>query len=67
MDQMSLFNADESPLLTAWYGDEGKRYHLAGHDIMKGDLQLHWEHRIAKSSKVRQPRINLTFRLIREI
>lgn len=35
--------------------------------IMKGDLQLHWEHRIAKSSKTMQPRINLTFRLIREI
>jgi alkylated DNA repair dioxygenase AlkB len=35
--------------------------------IMKGDLQEHWEHRIAKSMKVRQPRINLTFRLIKEI
>ncbi|WP_370896458.1 alpha-ketoglutarate-dependent dioxygenase AlkB family protein [Chryseobacterium gossypii] len=35
--------------------------------IMKGDLQLHWEHRIAKSAKPMQPRINLTFRLIREL
>ncbi|MBT2619446.1 alpha-ketoglutarate-dependent dioxygenase AlkB [Chryseobacterium sp. ISL-6] len=35
--------------------------------IMKGDLQLHWEHRIAKSVKPMQPRINLTFRLIKEL
>ncbi|MBK1896658.1 alpha-ketoglutarate-dependent dioxygenase AlkB family protein [Chryseobacterium paridis] len=35
--------------------------------IMKGDLQLHWEHRIAKSIKPMQPRINLTFRLIKEL
>ncbi|WP_027379553.1 alpha-ketoglutarate-dependent dioxygenase AlkB family protein [Chryseobacterium daeguense] len=35
--------------------------------IMKGDLQVHWEHRIAKSVKRMKPRINLTFRLIREI
>lgn len=34
--------------------------------IMKGDLQLHWEHRIAKSVKPMKPRINLTFRMIRE-
>lgn len=31
---------------------------------MKGDLQEHWEHRIAKSTKRMQERINLTFRLI---
>ncbi len=30
--------------------------------IMKGDLQEHWEHRIAKSTISMQPRINLTFR-----
>ncbi|MCJ8154068.1 alpha-ketoglutarate-dependent dioxygenase AlkB [Chryseobacterium sp. SSA4.19] len=35
--------------------------------IMKGDLQLHWEHRIAKSAQPLKPRINLTFRMIREI
>jgi len=35
--------------------------------IMKGDLQVHWEHRIAKSDKAMDPRINLTFRMIREI
>ncbi|MFN1219262.1 alpha-ketoglutarate-dependent dioxygenase AlkB family protein [Chryseobacterium kwangjuense] len=34
--------------------------------IMKGDLQMHWEHRIAKSVKPMKPRINLTFRMIRE-
>jgi alkylated DNA repair dioxygenase AlkB len=33
--------------------------------IMKGDLQTHWEHRIAKSIKPMQPRINLTFRFIK--
>ncbi|MCJ8154149.1 alpha-ketoglutarate-dependent dioxygenase AlkB [Chryseobacterium sp. SSA4.19] len=32
--------------------------------IMKGDLQEHWEHRIAKSRLQMEPRINLTFRLI---
>ncbi|SDR10059.1 Alkylated DNA repair dioxygenase AlkB [Chryseobacterium soldanellicola] len=35
--------------------------------IMKGDLQIHWEHRIAKSTKPMQPRINLTFRLVKEL
>lgn len=35
--------------------------------IMKGDLQLNWEHRIAKSVKSMKPRINLTFRLVNEI
>jgi len=33
--------------------------------IMKGDLQEHWEHRIAKSSLPMKERINLTFRFIR--
>jgi alkylated DNA repair dioxygenase AlkB len=35
--------------------------------IMKGDLQVYWEHRIAKSVQPLEPRINLTFRMIREI
>jgi alkylated DNA repair dioxygenase AlkB len=35
--------------------------------IMKGDLQENWEHRIAKSNKSMQPRINLTFRLIKQM
>ena len=32
--------------------------------LMKGDLQEHWEHRIAKSTRPMKPRINLTFRRI---
>jgi alkylated DNA repair dioxygenase AlkB len=32
--------------------------------IMKGDLQQQWEHRIPKSARALQPRINLTFRII---
>lgn len=32
--------------------------------LMKGGLQQYWEHRIAKSATVMQPRINLTFRII---
>nr|WP_314499305.1 alpha-ketoglutarate-dependent dioxygenase AlkB [uncultured Chryseobacterium sp.] len=35
--------------------------------IMKGDLQEHWEHRIAKSSLPMKERINLTFRLIHNV
>jgi len=35
--------------------------------IMKGDLQENWEHRIAKSTTPMKQRINLTFRLIREL
>ncbi|UKB86026.1 alpha-ketoglutarate-dependent dioxygenase AlkB [Chryseobacterium sp. MEBOG06] len=34
--------------------------------IMKGDLQEHWEHRIAKSGVPMKERINLTFRLLKE-
>ena len=34
--------------------------------IMKGDLQKHWEHRIAKSTVPMKERINLTFRLINQ-
>lgn len=32
--------------------------------IMKGDLQVNWEHRIAKSMKPMKPRVNLTFRIV---
>ena len=35
--------------------------------IMKGDLQEHWEHRIAKSTIPMKERINLTFRLTNEL
>lgn len=51
--------------------DHRKKYSLALEHgsllIMKGDLQINWEHRIAKSIRKMKPRINLTFRLIREI
>jgi len=32
--------------------------------VMKGDLQMNWEHRIAKSMKPMKPRVNLTFRVV---
>lgn len=32
--------------------------------IMKGNLQQNWEHRIAKSARPMQPRVNLTFRVV---
>ena len=35
--------------------------------IMKGDLQENWEHRIAKSTTPMKERINLTFRLVRQL
>jgi len=35
--------------------------------LMKGDLQEHWEHRIAKSVLYMKERINLTFRLVSEL
>lgn len=35
--------------------------------LMKGNLQTEWEHRIAKSVKLLQPRINLTFRMVHEL
>lgn len=51
--------------------DHQKKYSLALENgsllIMKGNLQVNWEHRIAKSTRKMNPRINLTFRLIREI
>lgn len=34
--------------------------------LMKGDLQQHWEHRIAKSTLRMKGRINLTFRKVNE-
>lgn len=35
--------------------------------IMRGNLQEHWEHRIAKSRLPMTERINLTFRLVKEM
>lgn len=32
--------------------------------VMSGATQHHWQHQIARTSKVLQPRLNLTFRLI---
>jgi len=32
--------------------------------LMKGGLQEHWEHRIAKSNKPMKARVNLTFRVV---
>lgn len=32
--------------------------------IMKGTTQTHWLHRLSKSTKIKHPRINLTFRTI---
>lgn len=32
--------------------------------IMKGALQLNWDHRIAKSLRPMKPRVNLTFRVV---
>jgi alkylated DNA repair dioxygenase AlkB len=40
---------------------------LLGHGsllVMSGATQHHWQHQIARTSKVSQPRLNLTFRLI---
>ena len=33
--------------------------------VMSGATQHHWQHQVAKSRRVMQPRLNLTFRLIR--
>ncbi len=50
-----------------------KRDHKVKHQIilgngsvltMKGDIQHHWQHQVAKSAKSMTPRINLTFRRI---
>jgi len=32
--------------------------------IMKGDLQHHWQHQVAKSKKAMRARVNLTFRFV---
>jgi len=32
--------------------------------LMQGNAQEHWQHQIAKTKKVKTPRINLTFRII---
>jgi alkylated DNA repair dioxygenase AlkB len=34
--------------------------------LMKGDMQHHWEHRIAKSTRPMKERVNLTFRVIHQ-
>ncbi|WP_461791010.1 alpha-ketoglutarate-dependent dioxygenase AlkB [Pedobacter sp.] len=50
--------------------DHRKRYALPlAHGsllLMKGAIQLNWEHRIAKSTRSMGARINLTFRQINE-
>jgi len=35
--------------------------------VMKGELQHYWQHQVAKSAKVKRPRINLTFRTIKTL
>ena len=35
--------------------------------VMKGELQHYWQHQVAKSAKVKGPRINLTFRTIKTL
>ncbi|WP_415327335.1 alpha-ketoglutarate-dependent dioxygenase AlkB family protein [Chryseobacterium sp. MMS23-Vi53] len=51
--------------------DHRQKYSLALQNgsllIMKGNLQVDWEHRIAKSTKSMKPRINLTFRMVKEL
>ena len=48
--------------------DHGKKHSLELTNgsllVMKGDLQLHWEHSIPKSSESLGARVNLTFRTI---
>ena len=33
--------------------------------VMSGQTQAHWQHALMKSTRVTQPRVNLTFRTIR--
>lgn len=33
--------------------------------LMKGETQHHWHHQLPKSKRIQQPRINLTFRIIK--
>ena len=51
--------------------DHKQKQHILLEDgsvlIMKGDLQHHWQHRVAKSAKVINPRMNLTFREIKTL
>jgi alkylated DNA repair dioxygenase AlkB len=50
--------------------DHKQKQHILLEDgsilVMKGDLQHHWQHQVAKSAKVKGPRINLTFRKIKK-
>jgi alkylated DNA repair dioxygenase AlkB len=34
--------------------------------VMEGSTQRHWQHAIAKSACIRSPRVNLTFRRMKE-
>jgi alkylated DNA repair dioxygenase AlkB len=49
--------------------DHSRKYSLLLEDgsylLMKGDFQDQWQHRIAKSSKPLNPRVNLTFRVMK--
>jgi alkylated DNA repair dioxygenase AlkB len=49
--------------------DHKQKQHILLEDgsvlIMKGDLQHHWQHQVAKSAKIQNTRINLTFRTIK--
>ncbi|WPO81328.1 alpha-ketoglutarate-dependent dioxygenase AlkB [Chryseobacterium sp. JJR-5R] len=53
------------------FDDRKKKYSLPLQHgsllIMKGGLQIHWEHRMSKSENIQEPGINITFRMIREI
>lgn len=48
--------------------DKSRKYHLElPHNsllLMSGDLQHHWRHQVAKTRKVCEPRVNLTFRRV---
>jgi len=48
--------------------DRGQKYSIDLENgsvlLMKGDMQQHWEHRIAKSTRPLGERVNLTFRVI---
>ena len=51
--------------------DHSVRYSIAlengSYLFMKNDFQLHWQHGIAKSASIKKPRVNLTFRISKEI
>jgi len=51
--------------------DHKQKQHILLEDgsvlVMKGDLQHHWQHQVAKSARVINPRINLTFRMIKAL